>query len=479
MDDLDPRFVSRLRQNRHEHNSKRMLVFCLLFVVFQLVTLFSADGYAGYIGLLNLTLDWVLAGHAWLAVKLVAIGSGVVYCVLYILAWKKIIRTPNVLDILLHACLLTLSAAQLGLCLFAVGTSYFALYVIVYLLMLAVLPVLPRLQSLIYNLVFAGSCYIGWICIATFLMPTVWLGNNPLLKFILFSDVLLVFVALAASLCVAFLNFDLVKRETRLQLALEDQAAEVLQRIEEETHELREKARVAEVANLAKTRFLTSVSHQMRTAITTILGMVFFAKEEDDAASRQASLAAIDEASHKLRDVVENIIDTTKIELDFAGDDINQEFDLIAADAARPARDLEKIEAPDLSGYNILIVEDLETNRFVLREFLRATHATVDEAENGKIAVEMFAASPVNHYAFIFMDLLMPEMNGHEATRTIRKMERADAADIPIVAVSANAFKEDIEDSLAAGMDAHLAKPVEQTSIFRVLIERLSLDSES
>jgi len=86
----------------------------------------------------------------------------------------------------------------------------------------------------------------------------------------------------------------------------------------------------------------------------------------------------------------------------------------------------------------------------------------------------MFAASPQNHYSFIFMDLLMPEMNGYDATRAIRKMERSDAAEIPIVAVSANAFKEDIEASLAAGMDVHLAKPVEQATIFRVLIERLS-----
>ena len=95
----------------------------------------------------------------------------------------------------------------------------------------------------------------------------------------------------------------------------------------------------------------------------------------------------------------------------------------------------------------------------------------VDHAENGRIAVTMFAESPVGDYAAILMDVRMPEMDGLEATAAIRRMKREDAGRIPIIALTANAFDEDVQRSMQAGMDAHLSKPVEAEHLIRVLEE--------
>jgi CheY-like chemotaxis protein len=128
---------------------------------------------------------------------------------------------------------------------------------------------------------------------------------------------------------------------------------------------------------------------------------------------------------------------------------------------------------PNLAGRTILVVDDIKTNRIILRTFLLETAATIEEAADGDEALTLFAAAPVGHYDFIFMDLLMPNMHGHAATRAIRNLERADATTVPIVAVTACAFQDDIEESLAAGMDAHLAKPIDFAVIMRVLSEKL------
>ena len=93
----------------------------------------------------------------------------------------------------------------------------------------------------------------------------------------------------------------------------------------------------------------------------------------------------------------------------------------------------------------------------------------VDHAENGRIATEMFRDHDEWYYDAILMDMRMPEMDGLEATRTIRAMDRADAAKIPIIALTANAFEEDVQRSMEAGLNAHLSKPVEPETLFRTL----------
>ena len=100
---------------------------------------------------------------------------------------------------------------------------------------------------------------------------------------------------------------------------------------------------------------------------------------------------------------------------------------------------------------------------------LQMREIEADVAENGKIAVEKFAGHEPWYYDAILMDMRMPEMDGLEATRTIRGMEREDAKTIPIIALTANAFDEDVQRSLQAGLNAHLSKPVEPEALFSTL----------
>ena len=116
----------------------------------------------------------------------------------------------------------------------------------------------------------------------------------------------------------------------------------------------------------------------------------------------------------------------------------------------------------DFSGHCILVAEDVEVNREIVQALLEDTGINIDFAVNGVDVCEQFAAH-FGKYTMVFMDIQMPEMDGLAATRKIRQLEKeADTARVPIVALSANAFKEDVEASLDAGMDGHITKPLEQ-----------------
>lgn len=117
----------------------------------------------------------------------------------------------------------------------------------------------------------------------------------------------------------------------------------------------------------------------------------------------------------------------------------------------------------------ILIAEDNSLNREILGNILDSFGFAVDEAFNGKEAVEKFEASKPGTYRMILMDIRMPVMDGYEATRTIRGLERIDAVQIPIIAVTANAFAQDVADAKQAGMNNHIAKPVKVTQIKEML----------
>lgn len=121
----------------------------------------------------------------------------------------------------------------------------------------------------------------------------------------------------------------------------------------------------------------------------------------------------------------------------------------------------------DLSGRRILLVEDNEINREIAADILSMWGAAVDTACNGREGVEAFEASDPGYYDLILMDIQMPVMNGYEAVRYIRSMERADAAAIPIFAMTADAFAEDIEEAERAGMNGHLAKPLDISAMMR------------
>ena len=117
----------------------------------------------------------------------------------------------------------------------------------------------------------------------------------------------------------------------------------------------------------------------------------------------------------------------------------------------------------------ILLAEDIDINAEIVIMLLQMRGIEADRAENGRIAVELFENHPEGHYDAILMDVRMPEMDGLEATRVIRSLDRTDAKTIPIVALTANAFDEDVQRSLQAGLNAHLSKPVEPEVLFETL----------
>ena len=132
-------------------------------------------------------------------------------------------------------------------------------------------------------------------------------------------------------------------------------------------------------------------------------------------------------------------------------------------DAKTPPRSAE------LTGRRILLAEDVELNAEILSMLLQSRGMEVDPAENGRIAVEKFGGHEPGHYDAILMDMHMPEMDGLEATRRIRALDREDAQLIPIIALTANAFDDDVQRSLQAGLNAHLTKPVQPEVLFETL----------
>ncbi len=132
----------------------------------------------------------------------------------------------------------------------------------------------------------------------------------------------------------------------------------------------------------------------------------------------------------------------------------------------------ERIE--DYSGRHVLLVEDNELNLEIAMEMLSLTGVQVETAENGARAVEIFENSPENHFDLILMDVQMPVMNGYEAVKRIRRLPRKDAESIWIVAMTANAFVEDIRASREAGMNEHLSKPIDVKRLKDILYRQLS-----
>ena len=117
----------------------------------------------------------------------------------------------------------------------------------------------------------------------------------------------------------------------------------------------------------------------------------------------------------------------------------------------------------------MLLVEDNEINREIAVEVLKSTNIEIEAAENGKEAVDQFSASANGYYDIILMDIQMPVMNGYDATSAIRSLDRPDARHVPIVAMTANAFAEDVQAAKNSGMNEHLAKPLDVGKLKEVL----------
>lgn len=116
-----------------------------------------------------------------------------------------------------------------------------------------------------------------------------------------------------------------------------------------------------------------------------------------------------------------------------------------------------------------VVAANMQVNAEIMMMVLSMREMETEHAENGRVAVEMFSRSEPGYYDAILMDMRMPEMDGLEATRAIRELDRPDAGTIPIIALTANAFDEDVQRSMQAGLDAHLSKPVEPELLFETL----------
>ncbi len=137
-------------------------------------------------------------------------------------------------------------------------------------------------------------------------------------------------------------------------------------------------------------------------------------------------------------------------------------------DASAAAEQLHEEKYADFTGRHILLAEDNDLNWEIANELLSDLGMELDWAENGRICADKFEASPVGFYDAVLMDLRMPVMTGYEATEAIRNMDRPDK-DIPIIAMTADAFSEDIKKCLDAGMNAHVAKPIDIREVSRLL----------
>ena len=140
---------------------------------------------------------------------------------------------------------------------------------------------------------------------------------------------------------------------------------------------------------------------------------------------------------------------------------------------AEPASEPAQPTAADLKGKKLLLVEDNELNREIALEILKEAGFVVDTAEDGAVAVQKIKQAAPGQYDLILMDIQMPNLDGYEATRQIRALPDAEKANIPIFAMTANAFEEDRQNALEAGMNGHIAKPLDVPHLLRVLADAL------
>ncbi len=124
------------------------------------------------------------------------------------------------------------------------------------------------------------------------------------------------------------------------------------------------------------------------------------------------------------------------------------------------------------AGKRVLLVEDNEFNRLIAQAVLEEAGFTVEQADDGHVAVSMVSKAPAGYYAVVLMDIQMPTMNGYDATRAIRQLDR-DRAKVPILAVTANAFASDAKDAKDAGMDGHIPKPIDVSALYAAMVEIL------
>lgn len=152
---------------------------------------------------------------------------------------------------------------------------------------------------------------------------------------------------------------------------------------------------------------------------------------------------------------------------------VNLRFSLQENPPEDTGEDVGSSEAMDFSGLKILLVDDLDVNREIATMILAEEGFEVRTAENGKEALDILAAASPGDFDIVLMDVRMPVMNGYEATKEIRRLPTREIATLPILAMTANALREDVQEALDAGMDGHIAKPIDVQKMFETLAEVL------
>ena len=256
------------------------------------------------------------------------------------------------------------------------------------------------------------------------------------------------------------------KRNSELQLQAMKEMEAANKKLKKAKNIATEALQTAENANKAKTDFLSNMSHDIRTPMNAIIGITSLIRHDAGDKAKVTEYAdKIDTSSQLLLGIINDVLDMSKIEAgktvfkytDFSILDFIQEIDHMFKIQAEK----EELDENILKGMRFLCAEDNELNAEILIELLKIEGAECTICENGERLLNTFEQSAPGDYDMILMDVQMPVMNGYEATKAIRRSTHKLAKTIPIVAMTANAFSEDIQHSLAAGMDAHISKPVE------------------
>ena len=232
------------------------------------------------------------------------------------------------------------------------------------------------------------------------------------------------------------------------ELRTNERLSEVNQELEKAKKAAEEAFHIAEEANQSKSRFLSNMSHDMRTPMNAIVGFTTLLDNESKNPEKvQEYTKKIAFSSQHLLGLINDVLDMSKIE---AG---KMKLTLEEENMDEIIENIDALVRPQM----VLRRQKFE----IIVELLKMEGAECTVCENGQLAVETFTASEENTINLILMDVQMPVMNGYEATKAIRSSGHPMAETIPIIAMTANAFVEDIHDALDAGMDAHVAKPVD------------------
>jgi len=206
---------------------------------------------------------------------------------------------------------------------------------------------------------------------------------------------------------------------------------------------------------------LESLSHEVRTPLNAIVGMSDMAAFHiDDKEKVQECLEKINESSAQVLTLINDLLDKAKLE--------TQNTALVSSHESQG--DIYKNEdgslVMDAYGRRILVVEDNEVNMEIVCGILERTHAEVVCAWTGEEAMELFEESEDGYFDLILLDIQLPETDGYGVARTIRSLNRQDAAAVPMIAMTADVLSQDIARALESGMDDHVAKPLDIEELF-------------